>query len=191
MTAPTVKDLAIDGIKLITPTRFEDRRGYFSETFNKRSFCEAVGLEVRFVQDNDSLSRSVGTVRGLHLQMGPEAQAKLVRVIAGRALDVAVDLRTDGPSFGHHVTVELDAVSGNQLWIPEGFAHGFCTLEPDTVVAYKVTTHYDPAADRSLNWLDPELAIDWPVDPTRAVLSDKDATALSLAELKEQGIVFE
>ena len=191
MTIPMVKDLSIDGVKLITPTRFEDRRGHFSETFSRRGFCEAVGIDVRFVQDNESLSRSVGTVRGLHIQVGSHSQAKLVRVTAGRALDVVVDLRVDGPSFGRHVAVELDAATGSQVWIPKGFAHGFCTLEPNTVVAYKVTSYYDPAADRTLSWLDRELAIDWPIEPGRAVLSEKDATAPSLAELKEQGLVFE
>ncbi len=184
------KTLAMDGVVLVTPTRFEDSRGYFEETFNRDSFADAVGDDVEFVQDNESLSRAPGTIRGLHYQLPPSAQGKLVRVTAGRALDVAVDLRTSSPTFGHHLSVELDHLGGEQLWIPPGLAHGFCTLEPDTIVSYKVTAFYDPEAERSLAWSDPELAIAWPVGPGPVVLSAKDAAALSLSAAKEQGCVF-
>ncbi len=186
----TVKDLALEGPKLLGPTRFEDERGYFQETFNQRDFAEAVGRDVRFVQDNESLSQLAGTVRGLHFQVAPSGQGKLVRVVAGRLLDVVVDIRAGSATFGEHLTIELDAVGGLQLWVPEGFAHGFCTLEPGTVLNYKVTDFYSAEHDRSISWCDPELGIAWPVGAGEAVVSDKDAVAPSLAELKEQGSVF-
>lgn len=185
-----VKDLDLPGIKLLTPTRFEDQRGNFCETFNQRRFSEAVGAHTEFVQDNESLSRSIGTIRGLHFQLPAEPQAKLVRVIAGRVLDVVVDIRAGSDTFGDHLAVELDGVAGRQLWVPEGFAHGFCTLEANTVVGYKVTGFFRSDLDTGLLWSDPALAIDWPVALDTAVLSDKDARAPGLAELKEQSRVF-
>jgi len=184
------KSLAIDGVIRISPTRFEDDRGYFSETFNGRDFQEAVGLDVEFVQDNESLSMNPGTVRGLHFQLPDAAQGKLVRVLSGRVLDVVVDLRRRSPSYGRHLAVELCSTIGDQLWVPAGLAHGFCTLEAETTVAYKVTDFYDREADRGLAWSDPALGIGWPVEPSRAILSDKDAKASTLAELEEVGDVF-
>ncbi len=184
------KPLDLDGLVLITPTRFEDDRGHFEETFNLRDFTDAIGFDVEFVQDNESLSTTTGTVRGLHFQLPPAAQGKLVRVLSGRVLDVVVDIRTGSPTYGQHRTVELCADRGQQLWIPEGLAHGFCTLEPNTVVSYKVTAFYDPAHDRSLRWDDEALGIDWPVDPLFAVLSAKDGEAPGLAELERIGHVF-
>lgn len=184
------KPLAIDGVALISPTRFEDERGYFVETFNAAAFADAIGRRVDFVQDNESLSRRFGTVRGLHFQAGAAAQGKLVRVTAGRVLDVVVDLRRSSATYGQHVAVELDAGQGRQLWVPEGLAHGFCTLEPDTVLGYKVTAPYAPEADRSLSWRDPALAIDWPIEAGQAVVSAKDAAAPDLAQLEEHGDVF-
>ncbi len=184
-----VKQLAIEGVCLISPARFVDDRGYFSETFNARDFNDAVGLEEAFVQDNESRSSAVGTIRGLHFQVRPSAQGKLVRVLSGRVHDVVVDLRRGSETYGQHLSVELCAEVGNQLWVPTGLAHGFCTLEPDTTVAYKVTEFYDRPADRSLRWDDPALAIDWPIDPAAAVLSEKDAAAPTLAELERVGHV--
>ena len=163
----------ISAVKIVEPRRFGDHRGYFVETWNRRRFVEQ-GLEFDFVQDNEFLSAQVGTVRGLHFQKHPNAQDKLVRVPRGRILDVAVDLRKSAPSYGQYVGVELSAENGQQLLIPVGFAHGFCTLEPDTVIAYKVTGFYSAADDLGLAWDDPDLAIDWPVAPAQAALSDKD-----------------
>ena len=139
--------------------------------------------DVDFVQDNYSLSRPSGTVRGLHMQSPPSAQNKLVRVLRGRILDVVVDLRRSSPTFGRHVAVELSSENGRQLWVPIGFAHGFVTLEPDTEVAYKVTGFYDKLCDLGLRWDDPALRIDWRVDPAKAVLSDKDREHPLLADL--------
>ncbi len=184
------KPLDLEGVVLISPTRFEDERGYFAETFNLRDFNDAVGIDVEFVQDNESRSTTPGTVRGLHFQMPPAAQAKLVRVLAGKVLDVVVDIRAGSATFGQHIAIELCPARGQQLWIPEGMAHGFCTLEPDTVLSYKVTDFYDPASDRSLSWNDPALAIEWPVAPDKAVLSMKDAAAPRLSQLKRVGHVF-
>lgn len=169
----TVTPTDIPAVKVVEPKRFGDSRGYFVETWNKKRFPEH-GLDLEFVQDNESLSAPVGTVRGLHFQKHPNAQAKLVRVLRGRVFDVAVDLRRSSPSYGKHVTVELSAANGRQLFIPIGFAHGLCTLEPDVVLAYKVTGYYSAADDLGLAWDDPDLAIRWPVDPAEAALSDKD-----------------
>jgi dTDP-4-dehydrorhamnose 3,5-epimerase len=168
-----IEATAIADVRLVTPRRFADRRGHFAETWNRQKFAEA-GIASDFCQDNLSFSRPVGTVRGLHFQTPPFAQDKLVAVLAGRILDVAVDLRRGSPSYGRHVAVELSAEAGAQLFIPQGFAHGFCTLEPDTTVFYKVSAPYAPAHDTGLRWNDPALAIDWPVTEAQAVLSDKD-----------------
>ena len=168
-----VTDTAIPDVKIIKTKRFGDHRGFFTETFSTRGFAEA-GLPSGFVQDNHSLSRPKGTVRGLHFQLAPFAQDKLVRVARGAIFDVAVDLRAASPSFGRWVAVRLSADEGNQLLVPIGFAHGFCTLEDDTEVFYKVTNFYSPHHDRGLLWNDPDLAIDWPVSAGDAVLSDKD-----------------
>lgn len=152
------------------------------ETYNRKAFVVA-GIADEFVQDNLSLSTEAGTIRGLHFQSAPFAQAKLVRVARGRILDVAVDLRRSSPTFGHHVAAELSGENRLQLLVPVGFAHGFCTLEPNTEVAYKVTAHYSAAHDHGLAWDDPALGIDWPVEAARAILSDKDTRHPRLPEL--------
>lgn len=178
-----VTRLAIEGLALLKPARFGDHRGYFSETYNRRRFAEAVGVDVEFVQDNHSLSRDAGTLRGLHFQRPPTAQGKLVRVVRGAVLDVAVDLRQASPTFGQHVAVELSAENGEQFWIPAGFAHAFCTLVPDTEFVYKVTDYYSPADDGGILWSDPDLAIQWPFPAEQLTLSDKDRKLPRLADL--------
>lgn len=165
---------AIPDIKLLKPRSFADPRGSFTETYNRERFNHAVGQAVEFVQDNHSVSRPAGVLRGLHFQRNPRAQGKLVRVARGRILDVAVDLRRGSPHYGRHVAAELSAENGLQIWVPVGFAHGFLTLEPDTEVIYKVTDYYDPATDAGIIWNDPTLAIDWPLAGQDPVLSDKD-----------------
>ena len=168
-----VEALGIDGVKLITPSRHGDDRGYFSETYSAPRM-EAAGIADLFVQDNQSFSRASGTVRGLHCQIAPFAQGKLVRVLRGAIWDVAVDARTGSPTYGQHVAATLSAENGSQLWIPPGFLHGFCTTAPDTEVAYKVTALYHGASERGVVWTDPTLALPWPVEPWAAALSDKD-----------------
>ena len=158
-----------------------DSRGTFAETFNRKTMAD-FGVNSEFVQDNESFSSSSGTVRGLHLQVEPHAQGKLVRVLHGAIFDVAVDIRLDSPTFGQHISVELKAGDNRALWIPAGFAHGFCTLADETVVSYKATDFYSPGCERSIRFDDPDLGIDWPVDSADAVLSDKDAAAPSFAE---------
>lgn len=166
----------------VRPRRFGDARGYFFESWNQERYSEG-GIPGPFVQDNVSFSAEAGTVRGLHFQLAPHAQAKLVSCLAGRILDVAVDLRPQSAAFGRHVAVVLSAEAGNQLLVPAGFAHGFCTLEPGCLVAYKVSALHAPQAERALAFDDPELAIDWPVTRCEAILSERDRNALSLAEL--------
>ncbi|MBI0435228.1 dTDP-4-dehydrorhamnose 3,5-epimerase [Roseomonas sp. KE0001] len=173
---------ALDGPVLVSGRRFGDHRGAFAETYTLRDF-EAIGIADAFVQDNFSWSAGVGTLRGLHFQTPPHAQAKLVRVLRGRILDVAVDLRAGSPTYGQHVAAELSAENGLQLYVPVGFAHGFCTLEPDTEVAYKVTDTYAPDCDKGLLWNDPALAIEWPVGPDAAILSEKDQRQPLLRDL--------
>jgi dTDP-4-dehydrorhamnose 3,5-epimerase len=168
--------MEIEGVLLLTPRRFADARGWFCETWSARALA-AAGVETVFAQDNHSHSALAGTVRGLHCQRPPFAQGKLVRVVRGRILDVAVDLRRGSPSYGRWVAAELSADNGAQLWIPRGFLHGFVTLEPDTGVAYKVDAPYDAASEASVRFDDPDLAIGWGIDPREAVLSDKDANA--------------
>ena len=176
-----VERLAIPEIVLITPARYGDARGFFSETYSARRFAEA-GIGQPFVQDNHSLSARAGVVRGLHCQIAPSVQGKLVRVVRGAIWDVAVDIRHGSPSYGRHVAVELSAANWSQLWIPGGFLHGFCTLQPDTEVVYKVTADYDQAAERGVIWNDPDLALPWPVALSDVVLSDKDGKLPRLAE---------
>ena len=180
------EDLDIEGLKLFNPKKHEDARGFFCETYNAATWRDA-GLEYNFVQDNHSLSRDVGTVRGLHFQTPPLAQEKLVRVLRGSILDVAVDLRRSSPTYRKYVAVELSLKNWRQLFIPIGFAHGFVTLEPDTEVFYKVTNFYSPMHDRGVIWDDPELAIDWPVSHLEAKLSHKDQ---KLPFLRDLGEVF-
>lgn len=184
MSSIVVETTAIPDVKIITARRFGDRRGFFSETYNREAFFEA-GLDYDFVQDNHSLSVLVGTIRGLHFQSAPFAQDKLVRVTNGRVYDVAVDLRRSSPTFGRHVGVELSVENWCQLFVPIGFAHGFCTLEPNTEVLYKVTAHYSVAGDHGLAWDDPDLAIDWPVPSDRVVLSEKDRAHPRLRNLSQ------
>lgn len=172
----------IAGPVAIQPQRRGDARGYFAETFRADRFAEAVSA-VDFVQENESLSANVGTVRGLHFQTEPFAQGKLVRCVAGALLDVAVDIRTGSPTYGQWIAIELSAENGQQLWVPPGFAHGFCTLAPDTVLAYKVSAYYDHASDKGLAWDDPAIAIDWPAVADRETLSPKDRVQPKLAEL--------
>ena len=174
-----VERLEIPDVLVLTPQRFSDDRGFFVESYNADRLA-AAGVTIRFVQDNLSLSRKVGTVRGLHFQHPPFAQAKLVSVVRGRIADVAVDVRRRSPTYGRHVIVELSADDGRQILVPEGFLHGFMTLEPDTLVSYKVNAYYAAEADGSVRWDDPDLAIDWP-RPGPVTLSPKDAAAPAFA----------
>jgi dTDP-4-dehydrorhamnose 3,5-epimerase len=169
-----VLSLDIPDVKLITPKKFGDARGFFCETYSRPAMHKA-GLVMDFIQDNHSRSARVGTIRGLHFQEPPFAQDKLVRVVRGRILDVAVDLRKASPTFGRHVWAELSAENWAQLLVPIGFAHAFVTLEPDTEVIYKVSNIYAPQADAGIAWNDPDLAIPWPIAATDVTLSDKDA----------------
>jgi dTDP-4-dehydrorhamnose 3,5-epimerase len=171
----------IADVLLITPPKFGDNRGFFSETWSAPKLA-AQGFGENFVQDNHSLSAQVGTVRGLHCQMAPSVQGKLVRVIRGAIWDVAVDIRRGSATYGQYVAAELSAENWQQLWIPGGFLHGFCTILPDTEVIYKVTADYDRGAERGVIWNDPDLALPWPVAPDAAVLSDKDRILPKLSE---------
>lgn len=171
----------IEGPVLIEPRRFADPRGIFSEVWKASTHAE-IGITTSFVQDNHSLSRPKGTVRGLHYQRPPTAQGKLVRCVRGAILDVAVDIRRGSPSFGKFVAVELSAENWKQLWIPRGFAHALCTLTEDTEVLYKVDAPYDPATDSAIRFDDPAIGIPWPIPAAEALLSDKDRAAPLLAE---------
>ena len=173
-----VERLDIPGVFQITPSRFGDARGYFSVTHNQQALADA-GLDLRFCQDNQSWSAAPGTVRGLHFQYPPASQAKLVRVIAGSVLDVVVDARVGSPQYGKHLVRKLDGESGVQLLVPHGCLHGFVTLEPDTIVFYKVDAYYAPALDASICWNDPDLGIEWGISPADVSLSDKDANAMT------------
>jgi dTDP-4-dehydrorhamnose 3,5-epimerase len=165
-------DLALPDLKLVQLKVHGDGRGFFMETYKKEDWRPILG-DRSFTQDNQSLSVRAGTVRGLHYQMPPFAQAKLVQTLRGRILDVAVDLRRNSPTFGRHVALELGAGDGKQMFVPEGFAHGFMTLEPDSMVAYKVTNRYEPESERGLAWDDPDLAIAWPTS-AEVELSPRD-----------------
>ena len=167
-----VETFAVAGPLLITPKRLADARGFFSETYSARAMA-GVGVQVAFVQDNHSFSATAGTVRGLHFQVPPRAQAKLVRVSRGRVFDVCVDLRKGSRSYGRHASTELSADNWRQLFVPEGFAHGFCTLEPDTEVLYKTSDFYTPETDLGIRWNDPALGIAWPAC-AGACVSDRD-----------------
>jgi dTDP-4-dehydrorhamnose 3,5-epimerase len=179
-----ISEFDIPGLKLITPKRFVDPRGHFQEAWSDRSFREKIE-ETTFVQDNQSMSVTRGTLRGLHFQKPPFAQGKLVRVLRGSILDVSVDIRKGSPTFGRHLSVQLDAEKGAQLWVPTGFLHGFCTLEDHTEVFYKVTAYYSAAHDAGVLWNDPDLAIDWPVGPGSVILSDKDQGLPLLRDLPD------
>lgn len=177
-----IRPLSIADVKLVIPQIHRDPRGFFSETYSRRAMSDA-GIAIEFVQDNHSLSVEPGTLRGLHFQLPPHAQGKLFRVTQGSAFDVAVDIRVGSPTYGQHVSVVLSAENWTQIWIPAGFAHGYCTLEPNTEVIYKVTDYYAPDCDRGLKWDDPALDIRWPVDPANARLSDKDRRQPALKDM--------
>lgn len=165
----------------IIPKRFQDSRGWFSETWNENRF-ENLGVAAAFCQDNHSVSVKAGTIRGIHFQRAPYAQAKLVRCLKGRIFDVAVDLRRVSPTFKKWIGLELSAERGNQLFVPAGFGHAFITLEDDCHVAYKVDAYYSPQADGGVRWDDPELSINWPMSGVRPILSDKDAALPMLSD---------
>ncbi len=173
-------ETAIRGVVILEPRRFGDARGYFMESYTQQAFDRLV-RPVAFVQDNESLSRH-GVVRGLHFQLPPHAQSKLVRVIAGRVLDVAVDIRLGSPTFGQHVAVELSGENQRQLFIPRGFAHGFAVLSDEALFQYKCDAYYAPESEGAIAWDDPALAIDWGLAPDEIILSEKDARHPRLAE---------
>lgn len=179
-----VETLAIPEVKLITPKRFGDERGYFTETWNERAFSEA-GLDFAFVQDNQAGSAAVGTLRGMHFQKPPHAQGKMVRVLRGAIFDVALDIRTGSPTYGRHVAVTLRAETGGQFWVPPGFAHGYMTLEPDTEVFYKVTDFYAPDDEGGILWSDPALGIAWPDVGSEPVINARDRAWPGLHDLPE------
>ncbi|MFX0543671.1 dTDP-4-dehydrorhamnose 3,5-epimerase [Roseovarius sp. S4756] len=176
-----IEDTCLPGVKILTPKRFGDHRGFFSESWNSRVLA-AEGIDADFVQDNHSLSMQAGTVRGLHFQSPPHPQAKLVRCGRGRLFDVAVDIRRGSPTYGQWAGVELSFENGRQLFIPAGFLHGFVTRAPDTEIVYKCTDYYAPECDGAVRWNDPDIGIDWGIDASEAVLSDKDAEAPLLAD---------
>jgi dTDP-4-dehydrorhamnose 3,5-epimerase len=178
-----VRNLGLEGVVEIMPRRFSDDRGFFSETYNAEAFA-AAGIGLPFVQDNHSFSAVKGVLRGLHYQLPPRAQDKLVRVTKGAILDVAVDIRRHSPDFGKWIALEISAEKWNQILVPKGFAHGFLTLVDDTEVIYKVTDTYSPEHDRSIRFDDPDIGIDWPLPAAALVLSrkDRDAPALRAAE---------
>jgi dTDP-4-dehydrorhamnose 3,5-epimerase len=177
-----IESTAIPNVKLIVPPVYSDHRGSFSEIYRSARLASA-GIHDIFVQDNASVSIRAGTIRGLHFQIAPHAQAKLVRVSRGRIFDVAVDLRRSSPHFGKHVAAELSDENRAQLYIPAGFAHGFCTMTPDTEVIYKVSHGYVPSADGGVLWSDNALAIEWPVYPNSVTISEKDAQLPRFIEL--------
>jgi dTDP-4-dehydrorhamnose 3,5-epimerase len=174
-------DTTLPEVKIIVPEQFADARGFFSEVWNARALVEA-GIDAEFVQDNHARSRRQGTVRGLHYQLAPWAQGKLLRVTRGAVLDVAVDIRRGSATFAQHVEVLLSAENWRQLWVPPGFAHGYCTLEDDTEVLYKTTHYYSAPHERGIAWDDPALSIRWPFDAASAVLSERDQRLPRLAE---------
>lgn len=174
--------LAIPDVILLEPARHLDDRGFFSETYNRQALAE-VGIAVDFVQDNHSMSARRGVVRGLHFQVPPAPQDKLVRVARGSVFDVAVDIRQGSPTYGKWVSAILSGENWHQLFVPRGFAHGFCTLEPGSELLYKVSDYYAPECDRGLAWNDPDIAIDWPLGVEEALLSGKDTQQPRLAEL--------
>jgi len=177
-----VEALSIADVKLITPPRFQDPRGFFSETWNQTRFADA-GIAGPFVQDNHAVSSEAGILRGLHCQIGPNAQGKLVRCVKGTIFDVAVDVRQGSPTFGQYVSAELSAGNWAQIWVPTGFLHAYCTLTAETEVIYKVTGAYDKTAERGVIWNDPDIGIRWPVPPNGVILSDKDKVLPRLRDL--------
>jgi len=184
------KRFHIPGLVEFTPKRHGDDRGYFAEIFRLADFCEQAG-ETAFVQENESLSAKVGTIRGLHFQRNPFAQGKLVRCTAGAVFDVTVDLRKGSPTYGQWAGVELSPEAGNQLWIPTGFAHGFCTLKPNSVLNYKVNAYYSAEHDKGVAWNDPKIGITWPALADPETLSAKDRALPALADLPEYFVMDE
>ncbi len=184
-----VRSLDLPEVLEITPKKFGDHRGFFSETYNRQAFADA-GIKLDFVQDNHSFSAARGTLRGLHFQNPPMAQDKLIRVTHGEIFDVAVDVRKGSPNFGKWVAIVLSEKKWNQLLVPAGFAHGFVTLVPDTEVLYKTSGYYSPLHDRSIRFDDPEIAISWPAMETELQLSDKDRNAGFLADT-DTGFVYQ
>lgn len=176
-----IRPTSLEGVLEIVPAKFGDDRGFFSETYNAAHLAKS-GIDLTFVQDNHSLSARRGVLRGLHYQLAPRAQDKLIRVVRGAIFDVAVDIRKGSPTFAQWVGVELSAEKWNQLLVPKGFAHGFVTLTENTEVVYKVTNYYAPEHDRSIRYDDPDIAIDWPVPTQDLQLSDKDLAACLLAD---------
>ena len=180
-----IRQLELDGVLEITPKKFGDQRGFFSETYSASRFADA-GIGISWVQDNQSFSAEKGVLRGLHFQLAPFAQDKLIRVLRGSIFDVAVDLRKASPGYGKWVSCVLSSQAWNQLLVPKGFAHGFLTLEPEVEVFYKVSAPYAPEHDRAIRWNDPALSIDWPLEGREPVLSGKDAAAPLLADIASQ-----
>lgn len=176
-----IRQTGLDGVLEITAKKFADERGFFSETYNARLLKEQ-GIDLAFVQDNHSLSAQRGVLRGLHYQLPPHAQDKLIRVVRGAIYDVAVDIRQGSPSFGQWTGVILSAAKWNQLLVPKGFAHGFVTLEDNSEVIYKVTDFYSPEHERSIRFDDPDIGIKWPVPDTELLLSAKDRAGTRLAD---------
>ena len=168
-----LESLTIRDVKVLTPERLLDDRGMFCESYNKRAL-RALGIDIDFVQDNHSVSKHAGTVRGLHFQIPPHAQDKLIRVVRGRIFDVAVDIRRGSPTFGEFVAAEIGAEAWNQMLIPKGFAHAYCTLEDGTEVIYKTSNYYAPGHERGILWNDPDLKIYWPLDEDKAILTCRD-----------------
>ena len=186
---PEFRPLGLDGVIEILPDKFGDDRGFFSETYNARTFADA-GIDLNFVQDNHSFSTEKGVLRGLHFQTPPFAQDKLVRVTRGSVFDVVVDIRQGSPTYAKWIGVEISAAKWNQVLVPKGFAHGFVTLEQDTEFLYKVYNFYSRDCDRSVRFDDPQIGIDWPVDASQVVLSEKDRAAGLLAET-DTGFTYE
>lgn len=181
-----VERLAVPDVLLLTPPRYLDPRGFFSETWHADRYADS-GIPNRFVQDNHALSREPFVLRGLHCQIGANAQGKLLRVVRGSIWDVAVDLRHRSPTYGQHAGAILSAENWQQIWVPIGFLHGYVTLERDTEVIYKVTAPYDKAAERGVVWDDPDLAVPWPVQREKLLLSDRDA---ALPRLNDCPVLF-
>lgn len=179
-----IKETQLPGVFILEPTVYHDNRGYFLESFNKR-LLEQIGINIDFIQDNQSLSTEAGVIRGLHYQLNPMAQTKLVRVCSGAIFDVIVDIRKNSATFGKWISIILSEENKRQVLIPKGFAHGFCTLVPHTNVFYKVDEYYSPEHDRGIIWNDPDIGIDWPI--SKPILSAKDSKLplLTNAELKE------
>lgn len=184
MSLEVVSADGLPAVRIILPRRQQDARGFFSEVW-REDVMTGAGISLRFVQENHALSGATGTVRGLHFQVGKSAQAKLIRCPRGSILDVAVDIRRGSPTYGRYAAVILSDENWKQCYVPAGFAHGYCTLQPNTEVIYKVTAYYDPSSERGLVWNDPEVGIVWPVTPDLAVMTERDRMFPGLAELPE------